>query len=340
MSRAADRVSPRPGRAAGIPVLLAALAPLGARADVPATCRAAFDETGAVPFTESCRVLAAGFRPTPASFTCGGTETEEYCSALPPYVEDGDGPGGENGPDGGPNSDPQDGAGNGQSPSDGGDRPRSESGGAADIAATSRPDPVPPLPADTSAMSSDDATDADRPALPEYVESGAAGAGSGAVDAESGSAADALSGNHGLDEYVEPEGPENIVGEVGTGADTVGNDDHGLPPYVENDGVARNCATDALLGDHEAPSIRGLLVFVFGPGLQLVDGPIGQLPLASSMLDGALIIDGVKAYQQSGDSASLFQAICGAANPGTAAEQCASFSEYIDANDRVPDCGR
>ena len=88
MSIFTDSINRHAMRTAGALLVVCAAAATPAIAQVPDACRAAFDEAGAAPFTESCRLDAAVFQATLANFFCGIEEIDEYCSTLPPYVED------------------------------------------------------------------------------------------------------------------------------------------------------------------------------------------------------------------------------------------------------------
>lgn len=68
-------------------VLLLSVSPM-AHAEVSDICRAAFSDSGAMPFTDDCRLQAGLFTPTLGNYFCGDTtEIAEYCSTLPPYDE-------------------------------------------------------------------------------------------------------------------------------------------------------------------------------------------------------------------------------------------------------------
>ena len=275
------------------------LLPAPVSADVPEHCRVVFVETGAVPLPESCPLLASTFESNLKTFTCGGTEIEQFCSTLTDYddcVRDGvcgidDDAGTPAGPDG----------------------TRDEAAGTG----AGERDGAPGASGERGARDSAGVDGGDRTGLPEYVEGAA-----NPMDAHGGPG----DPNHGLERYDEV---EFVVGEGADGS--VDHDNHGLPDYVgsgTSGGSEGACASPHLIDWNND------FDFVFTATLDHHDlpGPLAYSEIAG-LVNGYNLTSAAVHYRETGDAGPLLDmANSVALLGGIAADEFAAFADYITEN--------
>jgi len=145
-------------------------------------------------------------------------------------------------------------------------------------------------------------------------------------------------------EVYEGDDVEVIVGGGGTDAGSSDDDGAGTPtidlePYDGNSAGGGNGGSGSCSGGTStSSSARGVLTFVFGPGLNFARGVLSNVPLVGSLFDAASLIEADRVAEETGNPTPVYQAGCAISTFGFLDEICGSLADFTPPGGWDTDC--